>query len=66
MEDAYYIREALKTVPYKLLAGEVARRNNLRRRIKSGGRPKVLRPCTKCGEQMGARDLIRHAPSCTA
>jgi hypothetical protein len=66
MDDQDTIREWLKQVPHKLLAAENGRRNNARRRNASGGRPKVLRPCAKCSEQMGARDLIRHAPTCAA
>jgi len=66
MDDQDTIREWLKQVPYRLLAAENGRRSNARRRKLSGGRPKVLRPCAKCGEQMGARELIRHAPTCTA
>jgi hypothetical protein len=61
MDDQDAIREWLKQVPYRVLAAENGRRNNERRRNPSGGRPKVLRPSKKCGEQMGARDLIRHS-----
>jgi hypothetical protein len=54
------IREWLKKVPKKLLLSEVGRRNNAARKLNSGGRPKVLRPCPKCGIPFGARELLRH------
>jgi len=36
------------------------------RRIRLGkaGPPKVLRPCPKCGEPYGARELRQHIPQC--
>lgn len=30
-----------------------------------GGRPKNLKPCPKCGEQFGFRELRAHQPGCT-
>jgi len=50
----------LETIPYKALAKELARRNSERRKVQSGGRPKVLRPCPKCHKQLGARELAKH------
>jgi len=55
------IREWLTKVPKKLLLSEVGRRNNASRRVNSGGRPKVLRPCPKCGASLSARDLAKHS-----
>lgn len=54
----------LETVPYKALATEFARRNNALRRIRSGGRPKILKPCPNCGQLFGVRDLSKHKPQC--
>jgi len=36
------------------------------RRMREGytARPKVMRPCPKCGKQFGARDLREHKPRC--
>jgi hypothetical protein len=62
MTDHDTIREWLKTVPKKLLLSEVGRRNNKSRRVHSGGRPKVLKPCPKCGGMFGARELVRACP----
>jgi hypothetical protein len=30
----------------------------------TGGRPKALAPCRKCGAMMGARERIAHEPQC--
>ena len=34
------------------------------RHANQGGRPKKLRPCPKCGQQLGTKELEKHAPSC--
>jgi hypothetical protein len=36
------------------------------RRLRAGhtARPKVLRPCPKCGRPFGARELRKHIPDC--
>jgi hypothetical protein len=60
MHDSETIKKWLTSVPYKHLAAEVGRRNNDKRRVHGGGRPKVLRPCPKCGVQFGARELASH------
>jgi zinc-finger of a C2HC-type len=65
MQDHDTIREWLKTVPKKLLLSEVGRRNNESRRVYAGGRPKMLKPCPKCGESFGTRDLAKHIPTCS-
>lgn len=54
------IREWLQKVPTKLLLAEAGRRSNAKRKVYAGGRPKVLRPCLKCGKSFGARELLRH------
>jgi hypothetical protein len=64
MQDHDEIREWLKNVPKKILLSEVGRRNNESRRIHSGGRPKVLKPCPKCGTSFGAREMAKHIPQC--
>jgi hypothetical protein len=64
MTDNETIKQWLTTVPYKLLAKEMGSRNSLKRRVYSGGKPKVLRPCTKCGVEFGARALAAHKPRC--
>lgn len=46
----------LRAVPDEPLYSEVGRRNGLR----SGGRPKVLRKCKKCGAELGAREMKAH------
>jgi hypothetical protein len=58
------IREWLKSVPKKLLLSEVGRRNNKTRKVHAGGRPKVLKPCPKCGYSCGAREMAKHIPQC--
>jgi hypothetical protein len=35
-----------------------------RRRSKSEGKPKKLRPCEFCGLEVGARDMQFHLPRC--
>jgi hypothetical protein len=57
------IREFLATVPTPLLLSEVGRRNNAARVNRSGGRPKLLKPCPKCGKSCGARELVRKCPT---
>ena len=59
------IREWLKTVPHDLLLSELGRRRSRARQNLAGGRPKILRPCPKCGQEFGARDLAHHIPYCT-
>lgn len=51
-----------KTIPDTVLKSEWARRNSLKRtRFGAGtGRPKILRPCPKCGVEMGSRELRSH------
>jgi len=44
---------------------EYWRRVNARRQSKSSGRPKVLRPCQKCGVKFGFNELRAHQPKCT-
>lgn len=36
------------------------------RRLRMGktARPKVLKPCPKCGKNFGARELRKHIPTC--
>jgi hypothetical protein len=41
-------------------ASEYARRL----RLGKSSRPKILRPCHKCGVDYGARDLRAHIPTC--
>jgi hypothetical protein len=65
MSDHDDIRQWLTSVPYSLLAEEVGKRNNARRKIHAGGKPKVLRPCKKCGAMFGARELRKHTCSIT-
>jgi hypothetical protein len=63
MTDNDTIREWLRSLDKrerKVVKSEVAKWNNEARRVYSGGRPKVLKPCPKCGETMGARDLLKH------
>lgn len=64
MADNDQIRDWLQTVPTKLLLSEAARRSNAKRKVHSGGRnggrPKILKPCPKCKEMFGVRELERH------
>lgn len=50
----------LSKIPDADILREAARRQGRR-----GGRPKVMRPCPKCGEVMGALKLKAHVPRCT-
>lgn len=50
-------------VPDEQIREEYFRR--LRARGTAGGRPKKITPCPKCGQQMGARELWAHQPTCT-
>jgi hypothetical protein len=34
------------------------------RRSKGGGAAKVVRPCPKCGQPFGAREMRKHVPTC--
>lgn len=52
------------TIPDPVLYAEVGRRIAAKRSVstggRNGGRPKLLRPCPRCGVQLGAVDLRRH------
>jgi hypothetical protein len=54
----------ISLIPDDELAAEYWRRMHARGKITNSGRPKKLRPCPKCGEQMGARQLDIHKPAC--
>jgi hypothetical protein len=64
MDDHDSIREWLKHVPDRLLNAEAGRRNSNRRRNRRGGRPKAKRSCSKCGLEMGVRELRKHHTKC--
>lgn len=49
--------EIARGLPDDVLSAEFARRFGT-------GRPPKLRPCPKCGDQMGARKLREHLPRC--
>jgi hypothetical protein len=38
--------------------------SSLRKNTKNAGRKKLLRPCPKCGDQFGGRELRAHIPRC--
>ena len=59
-EDLRAWLSALDKGERKVVKSEVARWNNEKRRVYAGGRPKVLKPCPKCGQSFGARELARH------
>lgn len=59
-ENAKYAAIDLSKIPYEQLASELARRNAAMRTEHRGGRPKVLRPCPKCGVKLGTRELSTH------
>lgn len=48
----------------KVVKSEVAKWDNSRRKVQAGGRPKVLKPCPKCGVSFGAREMAKHIPQC--
>lgn len=50
----------------KVVKSEVAKWSNKARKVHAGGRPKVLKPCPKCGASFGAREMAKHIPQCTA
>ena len=54
----------MTTIPDAELASEWSRRRSAKRGDKVGGRPAVLRPCPKCGQEFGARELREHIPKC--
>ena len=58
----------LSKLPDAEIHGEAARRRVAKRRKSgepyAGGRKPVLRPCPKCGVQLGAVALRRHLPKC--
>lgn len=54
----------MSTIPDQILFAEVGRRRAARRDPANAGRPKTLKPCPHCREQMGARDLRAHRPIC--
>jgi hypothetical protein len=51
------------TIPDEVVFFEASRRRSLMRKT-FGARPKVLRPCPKCGEEFGARELREHLTEC--
>lgn len=53
----------MASIPDDVLASEVGRRRVAKRKTagKGGGRPKVLRPCPRCGEMLGAAEMRAHA-----
>jgi hypothetical protein len=48
----------------KVVKSEVAKWSNKTRKVHAGGRPKVLKPCPKCGYSYGAREMAKHIPHC--
>jgi hypothetical protein len=50
----------LPSIPDPEFYREVGRR----RREKSAGKPKTLRPCEFCGQEFGAREMQYHLPRC--
>jgi hypothetical protein len=55
----------LSTIPDEAISDEQlktwwARRNSLRRHLKSGGKPKSILPCPACGALLGARERRAH------
>ena len=38
--------------------------SSLRKNTKNAGRKKLLRPCPKCGTQLGSREMRVHIPQC--
>lgn len=56
----------LSTIPDSALKSEWARRSVAKRTTHAGGKPKVMRPCPKCGKPFGAREMVAHKPHCKA
>jgi hypothetical protein len=57
------IREWLRSLESgerKVVKSEVAKWDNASRKIRSGGRPKILRPCPACGTSYGVREMAKH------
>ena len=48
----------------KVVRSVVAAWDNEKRRLRSGGRPKIMRPCPKCGITLCVRELTTHKPYC--
>ena len=44
----------------------IARKLASLRKSHKGGRPKILRPCPKCEELYGARELREHIAQCNS
>ncbi len=55
----------LTTIPDEAISDELlktwwARRTNQRRQTRTGGQPKKLQPCPRCGLMLGARERRAH------
>lgn len=53
----------LSHIPDEVIFAEAGKRTA---KLETNGRPKKPRPCPKCGQAFGARDLRAHIPRCTA
>ena len=55
----------LATVPEDVFKREWSRRSYVKRKAigaaAAGGRPKVVKPCPKCGQAFSAREMRRHS-----
>jgi hypothetical protein len=60
----YRLSWDLFTIPDEDLTSEYNRRRSAKRGAKTGGRPVVLRPCTKCGAKLPTGELRKHQPQC--
>ena len=48
----------------KTLTSRAARAMAAKRKTFAGGRPPVLRPCPRCGQEFGVNALRLHLPLC--
>jgi hypothetical protein len=67
MSNNWTPRFDISTVPDDVLMSEFQRRRSSKRETYGAGtgRPKIMRPCPKCGVEFSATDMRPHVRTCT-